>query len=60
MDLVERLAWLEARTLQTPAIAKDFRVIEMQLSRAEDKVMRIGRSASWTRADLALWKTEDL
>lgn len=42
--LVSRIAALEGRATSCNAIAKDFRVIAMQLARAEEKVLRMNRS----------------
>jgi hypothetical protein len=57
-ELIARLKALEASAPNSSSLGKDFRVIEMHLARAEDKVLRIARGSSWTRVDLPLWKTE--
>lgn len=49
--LVRRLAALECRSV-TSGIDRDLRVIEMQISRAEEKVLRLHRASSWTRSGL--------
>ena len=58
-ELVRRIAALEPRATDPGGVSRDFRVIEMQIARAEEKVLRIGRGASWTRSDLDLRMTED-
>lgn len=56
-ELVRRVAALEARMLQSPGISRDLRVIEMQIARAEDKVLRLGRASSWTHPEFNLLMT---
>lgn len=48
--LVHRLSAIERRSETAGGMDKDLRVIEMQIARAEEKVMRLGRSSSWTRS----------
>ena len=50
-ELIRRIQALEVRARNSDAIGKDFRVIEMQLARAEDKVLRLARDCSWTRPE---------
>ncbi len=56
--LVGRIAALEGHATASNAIAKDFRVIAMQLARAEEKVLRLNR-AYCTKSDLGLFMTQD-
>ena len=56
MTLSERVAAIE-RTFSGDhtGLASDLRVIEMQVARAEEKLLRIERDrSSWTRPDLTL------
>lgn len=57
-ELIRRIQALEVRACSSSGIGQDFRVIEMHLARAEDKVLRIARGSSWTRAELPLQMTE--
>ncbi len=52
-ELIRRLANLEPRAGDS-GLDGDFRVIEMQISRAEDKILRLGCGVPWTRPELAL------
>ena len=56
--LITRMAALEDKVTSSTGVAKDFRVIEMHLARAEEKIMRYGRS-SCTGADLMMFVTEE-
>lgn len=58
-DLVRRLKELEYRPTSSTGIESDFRVIDMQLARAEEKILRLGRAASWTQPGFSLSLTED-
>lgn len=58
-ELIRRLADLEPRASDTGGMSSDFRVIEMQIARAEEKILRVSKAASWTRSNLALQMTED-
>jgi hypothetical protein len=49
--IVQRLAALECCSV-AGGIERDLRVIEMQIARAEEKVLRIDRGSSWTRSGL--------
>lgn len=59
-DLARRLKDLESRSTSTTGMAPDFRVIEMQLARAEDKILRLGRASSWTQPGFEVSETRDL
>lgn len=52
-DLVRRVAALEGRAAASNGVGRDFRVIEMHISRAEDKILRMARGSS-TRSELPL------
>ena len=51
--LIRRVALLECRAASVGAVEKDFRVIEMQISRAEEKIMRLERASSWARSEVS-------
>lgn len=57
-ELARRIAVLEVHT-SAPGIGSDMRVIEMQIARAEEKVLRLGRASSWTHPALGLLITEN-
>lgn len=57
-ELVCRLAALEAREGSPASIGNDMRVIEMQIARAEEKILRLGRAASWIHPELNIFMTE--
>lgn len=58
-ELARRLAALEGRVSHSTGVNSDMRVIEMQIARAEEKILRLGRSASWTRPGLPIMMTEE-
>lgn len=60
-EIVRRMAALESRcSSSSGGISSDMRVIEMQLARAEEKILRLGRGASWTLPAMSLLMTEEL
>lgn len=58
-DLVRRIAALEGDSSSSAGLGRDFRVIEMHLARAEEKVLKLARSSHSTRGNLGVFLTTD-
>ena len=57
--LIERIAALEQYVSVCDGVGRDFRVILMQIARAEEKILRIERGSSWTHPSLGLLTAGD-
>jgi hypothetical protein len=58
-DLVRRIETLESRVSTSGGIRSDLRVIEMQIARAEEKVLRLSKNSCWTQPAIPLRLTEN-
>jgi len=59
-ELIQRVRALETSASSSSGLGKDFRVIEMHIARAEEKILRLARGSSWTRGELPVQMTKDI